>query len=148
MKKALLISIRVLFFLVFAILLLNHLIHFQVKYIRYASLPFIIKYNLWPGYYYMIFTEAFSLIMVFGIKNRFLAQVYDILLFLYLLFISVSIITIYKISQGCIECHYFAHIVPNNPFFTLSFIWLAALFYFFILRDAMVQAKQRLSNHN
>jgi hypothetical protein len=148
MKNALLLFVRILFFLVFTNLLLNHLINFQVKYIRYASLPFVLRYNLWAGYYFMIFVEALSLIAACGIKNRFVNQAYDILLFLYLLFVSVSVITIYKLSDGCIECHYFAHIVPDSPFFTLSLIWLAALSYFFILRTDASRVKTIPVNHN
>lgn len=148
MKKTLLIFVQSLFFVVFACLLLNHLVDFQVKYIRYASLPFIINYNLWLGYYFMMFVEVISLITIVGVRNRFFVQSYDVLLFLYLLFVSVSIINIYKIAQRCIECHYFAHIVPDHPFITLALIWLVALLWFFILHPGTFKERATFANHN
>lgn len=120
---------------VFAMLLFNHLNGFEIKYFKYASSYLINKYHLEKFYYFMIFVEAGSiLILVFNLWLTWLIRLYDILLAVYIVFLIICLVCIKEVTNGCIDCHFIAQAFFKDYSYTLYTIVSVGLIYIFCFR--------------
>ncbi len=134
MKTILFFIYKLIFLLTFFSLFLNHIINFQSKYFKFASSDLINKYNLGWSYYFMIIVEFISLFIFIFPSNHFFHKLFDYVIIIYATFISFCLINLYKITNGCIDCHYIANIFFGNYIVTIILIYISIVLYFYVTK--------------
>lgn len=129
---------------IFSILLFNHLDDFEIKYFKYASSYLINKYHLEKFYYFMIFVEATSiLILLFDVWFNWLLRLYDFLLSIYIVFLVICLVCIKEVTNGCIDCHFVAQAFFKDYSYTLYTIVSVGLLYLFCFRPLVLRKMQQ-----
>lgn len=130
---------RIIIWVCFLSLLLNHVIGFDIKFYKYSSSYLISEYELQWGYYFMIFFEMLSLIVLLFNSDAFIYKVYDYLFIFYIIFVLVCLINFNKITNGCIECHYIASVFFAGYKLTIFLLVAVTILYFLVLRGNIKQ---------
>lgn len=133
--------VKLIFSILFLCLLFNHFYGFQIKYFKYASSDLINRYHLNYFYFYMMTIEFISIFIIYLKLNKIFVYLYDALLAIYSICLMAALITMYEITNGCIQCHYIASVFVDNNYFTLFIVAGLGLLYLFYLRSQMLNKK-------
>ncbi len=119
---------------VFGLILLNHLTNYEIKYIKYATSAMISELNLQWAYFFLVAFSALSVAVAFINDKSSFFVLYDILFFVYFVFVFAIFLSFYEVTNGCVDCHFLLKIFIEDFQITFLVLILLSFMYLFVIR--------------